>query len=168
MDPAIKFLVENNQQDGAIPFLDTVVKPETDNTLSLTVYRKPMHADHYLQWDSHHNLVPKYSVTSTLTQRARTVCTKPELLNQEIQHIREVERKSIINNQEESNEGNNQSGQSGGNTDNTTEAPEGRDTTKMRYNKGHTVILYTQGLGESIKNMQEVLDQDPFQRKKNY
>ena len=62
VDPAIKFTVENNQQDGAIPFLDTKVKPEADNTLSLTVYRKPMHTDQYLQWDSHHNLVAKYSV----------------------------------------------------------------------------------------------------------
>ena len=84
VDPAIKFTVEDNQQDGAIQFLDTVVKPVADNTLFLTVYRKLMHTDQYFQWDSHHNLVAKYSVISTLTLRVRTVCTKPELLNQEI------------------------------------------------------------------------------------
>ena len=50
VDPAIKFTVEGNQQDGAIAFLDTIVKPEADNTLSLTIYRKPMHTDQYLQW----------------------------------------------------------------------------------------------------------------------
>ena len=88
VDPAIKFTVESNQQDGAIPFLDTIVWPEADYTLSLTVYRKPMHTHQYLQWDNHHNLVAKYSVISTLTHRARTVCTKPELLNKEIQHFR--------------------------------------------------------------------------------
>ena len=49
VDPAIKFTVESNQQDGVIPFLDTMVKPEADNTLSLTVYRKPTHADQYCQ-----------------------------------------------------------------------------------------------------------------------
>ena len=65
VDPAIKFTVENNQQDGAIPFLDTIVKPEADNTLSLIVYRKPIHTDQYLQLNSHHNLAAKYSIIST-------------------------------------------------------------------------------------------------------
>ena len=31
--PAIKFTVESNQQDGAIPFLDIIVKLKADNTL---------------------------------------------------------------------------------------------------------------------------------------
>ena len=84
VDPAIKFTVESNQQNGSIPFLDTIVKTEADYTLSLTVYRKPMHTNQYLQWDSHHNLAAKYSVINTLTHRARTVCTKPKLLNQEL------------------------------------------------------------------------------------
>ena len=90
LDPAIKFTVENNKQDEAIPFLDTTVQPEADNTLSLTVYRKPTNTDQYLQWDSHHHLAAKYSVISTLTHRARTVFTKTELLNQEIQHLKEA------------------------------------------------------------------------------
>ena len=46
-----------------------------------------MHTDQYLQWDSYHNLA-KYSVISTLTDRAKTVCTGPELLNKEIHHLR--------------------------------------------------------------------------------
>ena len=62
VDPAIKFTVESNSQDGAIPFLDTIVNPEADNTLSFTVYRTPMHTDQNLQLDSHHNLAAKYSV----------------------------------------------------------------------------------------------------------
>ena len=48
VDPAIKFTVEGNQENGAIPFLDTLVKPEKDNSLSITVYRKPTHTDQYL------------------------------------------------------------------------------------------------------------------------
>ena len=54
-DPAIKFTVEDTKGDGAIPFLDTIVKPEANNTLTITVYRKPAHTDQYLQWDSHHH-----------------------------------------------------------------------------------------------------------------
>ena len=50
VDPAIRFTVEDNKEDGSIPFLDTVVKPEADGTLSITVYRKPTHTDQYLQW----------------------------------------------------------------------------------------------------------------------
>ena len=93
VDPAIKFTVEGNQVNSAIPFIDTLVKPEADNTLSITVYRKPMHTDQYLQWDSHHNLAAKYSVISTPTHTARTVCTKPEVLKKEIHHLRKAQTK---------------------------------------------------------------------------
>ena len=61
VDPAIQFTVENNKEDGAIPFLDTIIKPETDGKLSITVYRKHTHTDQYLQWDSHHHLSAKYT-----------------------------------------------------------------------------------------------------------
>ena len=90
VDPAIKFAVEDNQENGSIPFLDTLVKPEADNSSSITVYRKPMHIDQYLQWDSHHNVAAKYSVISALTHRARRVCTRLELLSKRIHHIRKV------------------------------------------------------------------------------
>ena len=61
--PAIKFTVEDNKENGSIPFLDTIVKPEVDGGLSITVYRKP--TQQYLQWDSHHNLSSKFSVINT-------------------------------------------------------------------------------------------------------
>ena len=41
VDPAIRFTVEDNKEDGSIPFMDTIVKPEADGTLSITVNRKP-------------------------------------------------------------------------------------------------------------------------------
>ena len=56
VDLAIKCTVENNKEDGAIPFLDTIVTPQANGGLSITVYRKPNHMDQYLQWDSHHYL----------------------------------------------------------------------------------------------------------------
>ena len=65
VDPAIKFTVEDNKEDGSIPFLDTIVKPEVDGGLSITVYRKPTHTDQYLQWDSHHSHSAKFSVINT-------------------------------------------------------------------------------------------------------
>ena len=49
VDAAIQFTVENNKEDGAIPFSDISVKPEADDNLSIIVYRKPTHTDQYLQ-----------------------------------------------------------------------------------------------------------------------
>ena len=90
LDPAIKFTVEGNQENRAISFLDTLVKPEADNSISISVYRKPTHTDQHLQWDSCHNLAAKYSVIGTLTHRAKIVCTGPELFNKELEHIKEA------------------------------------------------------------------------------
>ena len=86
----IEFTVEDNKEDGSIPFLDTIVKPEVNGSLSITVYRKPTHTDQYLQWDSHHNLSAKFIVINTLSHRAQTVCSNPELLKQEKEHLRKA------------------------------------------------------------------------------
>ena len=75
VDPAIKFTVEDNKEDGAIPFLDAIVKPEADGKLSITVYRKFAHIDQYQQWDNHHHLSSKYTVINTLTLRAKLFAT---------------------------------------------------------------------------------------------
>ena len=45
IDPAIKFTVEGNQENGAISFLDTLVKLEANNSLSISVYHKATHTD---------------------------------------------------------------------------------------------------------------------------
>ena len=82
--------MEDNKEDGSIPFLDTIVKPEADGTLSITVYRKPTHADQYLQWDNHHHLSAELSFIYTLFHRVTTVCSKPELLQQEKDYLRKA------------------------------------------------------------------------------
>ena len=63
--------------------MDTIVKPEADGSLSITVYRRPTHTDQYFQWDSHHHLSAKFSVIQTLSHRASTMCSNPELLQKE-------------------------------------------------------------------------------------
>ena len=145
VDPAIRFTVEDNKEDGSIPFLDTIVKPEADGSLSITVYRKPTHTDQYLQWDSHHHLSAKFSVIQTLSHRASTVCSNPELLQKEKQHLRKaltkcnypkwaldkVEKRLNRSTRQVNDGGNNHGVQS----------------------KGHIVIPYTQGLCESIKKI---------------
>ena len=155
VDPAIKFTVEDNKEDGSIPFLDTIVKPEADGTLSITVCRKPTHTDQYLQWDSHHHLSAKFSVIHTLSHRAKTVCSKPELLQQERDHLRKAltkckylhlalgkVKKRLNRSTSEVNNGVNNQG--------TTAAQAATNGVKTM---GHIVIPYTQGLCESIKKI---------------
>ena len=43
VDPAIQFTVENNEEDGAIPFLDTIVKPEADGNVYHCVWETHPH-----------------------------------------------------------------------------------------------------------------------------
>ena len=155
VDPAIKFTVEGNKEDGSIPFLDTIIKPEVDGSLSITVYRKPTHTDQYLQWDSHHNLSGKFSVINTLSHRAQPVCSNPELLKKEKEHLRKALTKCkypkwALDKVEKrlnqpSSEANN--GVSNQGTNSTPVA------TREVKSKGHIVIPYTQGLCESIKKI---------------
>ena len=151
VDPAIRFTVEDNKEDGSIPFLDTIVKPEADGGLSITVYRKPTHTDQYLQWDSHHHLSAKFSVIQTLSHRASTVCSDPELLQKEKEHLRKALTKcnypkwALDKVEKRLNKPTRQVNDGGSNSAQT--ANQGVQS------KGHIVIPYTQGLCESIKRI---------------
>ena len=155
VDPAIQFTVENNKEDGEIPFLDTIVKPETDGMMSITVYRKPPHSDQYLQWDSDHHLSAKYSVLSTLTHRVKTVCSNPELLQKEMDHLRKAltNCKYLIWTLVKVEKRLNRSSQE------VSDGADSQDTTGDQLvtnevkTKGHIVIPYTQGLCKSIKKI---------------
>ena len=81
IDQQIQFTAEDRREDGAMPFLDILVSPERDGSLSTSVYRKPTHTDLYLQWESHHPLSSKYSVIRTLQSRANTICSNAQLLH---------------------------------------------------------------------------------------
>ena len=149
--PAIRFTVEDNKEDGFIPFLDTIVKPEVDGSPSITVYRKPTHTDQYLQWDSHHHLSAKFSVIQTLPHRASTVCSNAELLQQEKDHLRKALTRckypkwALDKVEKRLNRSSRQVNDGG--TNNAWSA------NHEVQNKGHIVIPYTQGLCESIKKI---------------
>ena len=86
-DPHIQFTVEPTQQ-GSLPFLDTLVTIQPDNTFNTSVYRKPTHTDQYLHWDSNHHITAKHSVFNTLAHRVKTVFSTQENLDKELLHIR--------------------------------------------------------------------------------
>ena len=65
VDPAIQFTLENNKEDGSIPFVDTIVKTEVDgNCLSLCTGNLP-------------TLTSTYSGTVTITSQPSLVLTMP-------------------------------------------------------------------------------------------
>ena len=113
---------------------------------------------------SHHNLAAKYSVIGTLTHRAKTVCTGPELFSKEIQHLREAlskckypnglwtwskvsflpatGRKVTLN----------KTMQAKGTTTQAV-TPQKATSPKDKPSIGHIVIPYTRGLGESFEKI---------------
>ena len=90
IDHHIQFTKEESRPDGSMPFLDILITPKEDGSLSTTVYRKPIHTDLYLQWDSNHTITSKYSVVGTLHHRAQVICSNPELLQQEEKHLHQA------------------------------------------------------------------------------
>ena len=75
-------------QQGSLPFLDTLVTIEQENTFSTSVYRKPTHTYQYLHWDSNHHITAKQSVFNTLAHRAKVVSSLQDKLDREPQHIK--------------------------------------------------------------------------------
>ena len=45
VDTSIKFTMEEAGPNGCIPFLDLLITPKADGTLTTKVYRKPTHTD---------------------------------------------------------------------------------------------------------------------------
>ena len=165
-DPAIQFMVKGNQDNGAIPFLDTFITPQAEHSLSIIVYHQPTHTDQNLQWDSNHNLSAKYSVIGTLTHRAKTICTTPELLNEELEHLREalekckypgwainkIQQKLLNNNWEDNGNSNNNLQEETTQTLTVTHT-EAINNNNNKPSAGHIVVPYVQGLGESHKKI---------------
>ena len=88
IDPHIKFIIELPGTDELL-FLDTLTKPTPTSTES-TVYSKPTHTDRYLDYNSNHPMSAKLSVVHTLIHRAKQVCSTPEFLAKEMDHLHKV------------------------------------------------------------------------------
>ena len=134
-----------------MPFLDTLVTPCPDDSLSTRVYRKPTHTDLYLQWDSHHTIAAKYSVVSTLHHRANAVCSTQQLLEEEEHHLGKVLKENKYPNWALNR------------VKNKIKAPKAprkqnlkrkENTNNSRdQNKPYMVLPYVRGLSESMKNI---------------
>ena len=54
------------------------------NKIITSVYRKPTHMDRYLDFNSNHPKSAKHAVVRALSDRAKNVCSSPELLAEEM------------------------------------------------------------------------------------
>ena len=88
IDPHITFTIELPGTDG-LSFLDTLTRP-TPNSIESTVYRKPTHTDRYIDYNSNCPISAKLSVINTLLHRAKQVCSTPEFLTKEMDHLQKV------------------------------------------------------------------------------
>ena len=146
VDHHIQITAEDQRSDGVMPFLDILVTPGRDGSLSTPVYRKPNHTDLYLQWDSHHTLTSKYSIIGTLQHRAQTICSNPQLLQKQEQHL----MNALMNSKHPTWALNR--------IQMKTKKQDSKQVTTNRTStnnqkKSYIVVPYYSGLSESIKNI---------------
>ena len=78
------------ESEGKLPFLDTLVRKDAEGFLHTSVYRKPTHTNQLLHFDSHHPLHQKIGVVKTLTRRAMNVSSDDDSLNTEKKVLKEA------------------------------------------------------------------------------
>ena len=72
LHPQTQFTKEK-ENNSILPFLDTLVQRNHDKTISVKIYRKPTHTNHYLKYTSHNPTTAKQSVLTELFDRADNV-----------------------------------------------------------------------------------------------
>ncbi|XP_072051693.1 uncharacterized protein [Amphiura filiformis] len=89
IDPtkSIKFTYDQEEQ-GQIPFLDTLIVRKEDGSVKLLVYREKSHTDQYLNFTSHHPLHQKLGVVRTLLDRKDKIVTEEKDREQEENKIK--------------------------------------------------------------------------------
>ena len=86
IEPSIK-LTKTEDSNTELPFLDVLLRRNDDGSIITSVFRKPTNTDRYLNFDSHHPIMHKASVISTLVGRAETICLNTSHIQEEIRHI---------------------------------------------------------------------------------
>ena len=79
----LQYTIEHHSRDGSIPFLDVLIHPDR----STSIYRKPTHTNLYTHYSSSSPTSTKFSIISSLTRRAYTLCSSYHL-NDELQFLK--------------------------------------------------------------------------------
>ena len=89
LHPKTKFTMET-EENSQLPFLDTFIQRNSDNTISIRVYRKPTKTDQYLKFTSHHLVRAKKNVIISLFNRAKNIISNPSNQEKEENHLTAV------------------------------------------------------------------------------
>ena len=89
LHPRTKFTMET-EENSQLPFLDILIQRNSDNTISVRVYRKPTHTDPYLKFTSHHLARAKKGVITSLFDRAKNIISNPSNQEKEENHLTAV------------------------------------------------------------------------------
>ena len=90
MDPHIKSIMKTPGNYGSIPFLDTKSLPNPDSIMSTSVFWKPIHTNHYLDWNSNLPISAKKVFIQALTYRAKNVCSTSQFFAKEMDYLHRV------------------------------------------------------------------------------
>ena len=82
IESSIQFTIET-ESDGQLAFLNVLISRNSDRSIGTTVYRKPTHANKYLDFSSHHPLAHKIAVVRTLSSRAQALMSSAVTRTQE-------------------------------------------------------------------------------------
>ena len=76
------------ESNGELAFHDTLLK-WNNRKISVLLYRKPTYTDQYLNYSSHHQIICKESVASSLFNRAFSIIINNDGLAKENARIKE-------------------------------------------------------------------------------
>ena len=145
------FTVEPTQQDS-LPFLDTLITIQPDNTFSTIVYRKPTHTDQYLHWDSNHHMTAKQSVFNTLAHIAKTVSSTQNSMDKELDHIKTALKHCQFPSWA-LNQWHHRFNQSQQHSNNPSNNPNNNNPTDKPKNKATIVVPYISNTSEKFKKV---------------
>ena len=136
------------EKDGKIPFLDTLIIRKSNGAIKLLVYRKPTHTDQYLNFSSEHPLHQKMGVIRTLFDRMNSVVTEEDDRLIEEERVRAALRTCgypewAMNKVKEQMANKNQ----------VKAAKKAKPMPKEKQSKGMVVIPYVNGLSERIQRV---------------
>lgn len=77
------------EKDNNISFLDVQIKRLNDK-LETSIYRKKTNTDLYINWYSHAPEIWKIGTLRNLLKRAITICSNPDVLEKEVNHLKKV------------------------------------------------------------------------------
>jgi hypothetical protein len=146
IDPtnSIKFTYEQ-EQDGSIPFLDTLIIRKPDGSTKLCIYREKTHTNQYLQFNSHHPLHQKLGVIRSLLDRKESIVTEDE--------DKKAEEKIICDALQQCGYPNWAINKAKKDKEKQQQKKETRKKADDNQSKGLVVIPYVEGLSEKVSRV---------------